>query len=293
MSPGQPLMSDVPMVSEPPNSWCAVAEPATPWSPATAIRISAGLHALALLGVGADPAAWPWCASAVAANHALMAAIGMWPRSRLLGPNLVRLLPAAKTRRQVALTFDDGPAPGMTPAVLDLLDRYGARASFFCIGRRAAVHPGLVREAIRRGHSVENHTDTHPLTFACMPPAALAREVGMAQARLTDITGVVPRFFRPPMGFRSPLLDPILARLGLRHSSWTRRGYDAVDGSAARVLKRLCRGFAAGDVLLLHDGARHRRAEVTTTLEVLPKLLTRLAEAGLVAVTLPAGAAET
>jgi peptidoglycan/xylan/chitin deacetylase (PgdA/CDA1 family) len=98
---------------------------------------------------------------------------------------------------------------------------------------------------------------------------------------------VAPRFFRAPFGTRSPLLDPALARLGLSLVSWTRRGYDTVDGDAARVLRRLVSGLAAGDVLLLHDGVtvREHRAE-PTVLAVLPWLLDELAARGLKAVSL-------
>jgi peptidoglycan/xylan/chitin deacetylase (PgdA/CDA1 family) len=271
------------------------------WSPSPLVRASVGLHALALLGVAAAPAAWPWLLGAVAANHVGLGATGMWPRGTLLGPNLARLPPAGALRRQVALTFDDGPDPRVTPAVLDLLEQVGARASFFCIGRRAAAHPALVREMVRRGHSVENHSDRHPNAFACLPPTALMQEIGRAQARLADIAGVAPRFFRPPMGLRSPLLDPVLARLGLRHVSWTRRGYDTVSDDASRVLRRLADGLAAGDVLLLHDGAAwrhhdggpmHARGRPAVVLDVLPALLDRLAAAGLAAVTLATGVKE-
>ncbi len=269
------------------------AVPARVYRPAPLVRASAWLHAAALLGLAADPAAWPWIAGAVAANNAALTAAGMWPQSALLGPNLVCLPGRAARRRQVALTFDDGPDPVVTPAVLDLLERHGARASFFFIGRRAAAHPALVREVVRRGHEVENHSDRHPAAFACLPPAALAREIGTAQARLADLTGVAPRFFRPPMGLRSPLLDPVLARFRLRHASWTRRGYDAVSRDAQRVLARLCRGLAPGDVLLLHDGGASWTPKPPVVLAVLPALLARLAQAELVPVTLAQGNAET
>ena len=269
-----------------------VAHPFGNWSPTPLIRASFGLHAIALLGVGLWPAGWPWLAGAVVANHAVLGAVGMLPRSLALGPNLVRLPPEAVQRRLVALTFDDGPDPEVTPRVLDLLDQHGARASFFCIGRRAAASPGLVREIRRRGHDVENHTETHPMGFACLPPRGLIREIGAAQSRLADIVGEAPRFFRPPMGLRSPFLDPVLAHLGLRHVSWTRRGYDAVTGDATRVLARLAAGLTAGDILLLHDGRMGRRgAPPPMVLEVLPALLQRLAGAELRGVSLSAGLA--
>jgi peptidoglycan/xylan/chitin deacetylase (PgdA/CDA1 family) len=189
----------------------------------------------------------------------------------------------------VAITIDDGPEPTVTPQVLDLLDAAGARASFFCIGRRALEQPQLVREIVARGHSVENHSMNHLKRFATLGPAAIRRELADAQACLADIAGVAPRFFRPTAGLRSPLLDPQLTRLDLLLASWTRRAYDTRCGDPAQVHGRLTRLLAAGDILLLHDGhAAATPAGRPVILEVLPVLLDTLRQAGLKAVTLPA-----
>ncbi len=235
-----------------------------------------------------EPTLWPWALGAVSANHLVLGGAGMLPRSRMLGPNVVRLPDAAAHRGEVALTFDDGPDPQITPAVLDVLDRCGMQASFFCIGAHAASYPDLVRDIARRGHSVENHTFSHPFGFACYPPAQLAQELARTQVTITALSGRAPAFFRPPMGLRSPLLDPVLSHLGLRHVSWTRRGYDAVWRTPERVLQRICRGLAGGDVLLLHDGhgARTREGQ-PVVLEVLPRLLDCIIAAGLRSVALP------
>jgi peptidoglycan/xylan/chitin deacetylase (PgdA/CDA1 family) len=226
-------------------------------------------------------------AATLAANHAVLAAAGLVPRSRLLGPNLTRLPDAAVRRGEIALTFDDGPDPATTPRVLDLLDAHGARATFFCVGRHAAAHASLVREIIARGHAVENHTDRHSTAFGWYGPGRLREEIDAAQRTLAEITGRAPRFFRAPFGMRSPLLDPVLARLGLYLVSWTRRGFDAANAPPDRVLGRLVRGLAAGDILVLHDGlATGKRREPPAVLAALPALLERVRAAGLVAVTL-------
>jgi len=165
----------------------------------------------------------------------------------------------------------------VTPRVLDTLDRHRATASFFCIGERAAAHPSLVREIVARGHSVESHSHRHSLAFAWYGPRRLRREIASAQRAISDAAGVPPVFFRAPYGTRNPILDFELARLGLTYVTWKRRGYDAVDTDAPRVLHRLVKRLTAGDVLMLHDGntLRGDRSQATV-LRVLPLLLEHL-----------------
>lgn len=234
---------------------------------------------MGLAALAAAPRLWPAVAAGLFANHVLLATATLTPRSQWAGPNLVRLPPNA--RDELALTFDDGPDPAVTPRVLDLLDRAGARATFFCIGRRAAAHPDLVAEIARRGHRVENHTWSHPNLFACYLSPALRREIEKTQDVLERASGRRPRLFRPPAGFRNPLLDLELHRAGLRLVSWTRRGFDAVEKDPATIARRLLTGLAAGDILLLHDGSALRGGGNPVVLEVLPRVLDALAERGL------------
>ncbi len=258
------------------------------WRPAPLFKLSAGLHAAGAVALAAAPARWPLVAGALVLNHAALCAAGMLPRSRLLGPNLSRL-PANAGDGRVALTFDDGPDPRVTPRVLDLLEEYGARASFFVIGRRAEDHPGVVAETVRRGHLVENHTYSHSNAFAFSGLRGLGREIDRAQDCLERLGGRRPGYFRAPAGMRNPLLDLALARRRLDLVSWTRRGFDTVDHRPRRVARRLLDGLAGGDVLLLHDGnAARDRNRRPVVLEVLPRVLDALAEHGLRATCLPA-----
>lgn len=256
-----------------------------PW----AFQLSFLLHALAFLLWLIVPGLWPQLLAAVVLNHLLLSFAVLWPRASVLGPNLTRLPAAAQARAEVALTFDDGPDPLLTPQVLDLLDQYGARASFFVIGRKAEVQPELLREIVRRGHSVENHSYRHAYTFPFFGMAYLKREVDKTQRVIGDIVGRAPAYFRAPAGLRSPLLDDVLARRGLHYVSWTRRGYDGVAADADLVLQRLLRDLTAGDILLLHDGGGVQ-AEAPV-LSVLPRLLAALAQRGLKSVSLPMGLA--
>jgi peptidoglycan/xylan/chitin deacetylase (PgdA/CDA1 family) len=239
------------------------------------------------------PSEWRWWIGALLTNHLLLSGFGMWPRSALLGRNLSRVAPGGRHGGCVVLTFDDGPDPEVTPHILDLLDRYDAKASFFCIGERAAAFPQVVAAIVRHGHSVENHSNRHRLGFACLSVGALRRDIGRAQATLTRIAGSGPRFFRAPFGLRSPLLDPALASIPLRYVSWTRRGYDRVTRSPETILHRITRGLAAGDILLLHDTSAPRTADgIPVVLAVLPPLLKRIEAAGLRAVSLPLALAD-
>ncbi|MED5618428.1 polysaccharide deacetylase family protein [Ideonella sp. BN130291] len=261
---------------------------ATSWTMPPLLRASVGVHALAAGVAAVEPQAWSWAVAGVALNHAVLTAAGLWPRSRWLGANLVRLPAASAARGEVALTIDDGPDPEVTPQVLELLDAHGARATFFCIAQRAAAQPALAREIVARGHSVQNHSHAHRHNFALLGPRGFEREIARAQQVLGDITGERPSCFRAPAGLRNPFLDPVLHRLGLTLVSWTRRGFDTREADASRVLARLTGGLRGGDILLLHDGHAARAAGGRpVVLDVLPSLLDTCRQAGLRCITLP------
>ena len=257
------------------------------WRPTPLVKASLACHLGAAAALAAEPMLWPWALGVLAFDHALLGTAGLLPRSNWLGENLVRLPAAAAARAEIAITFDDGPDPDVTPAVLDLLDTHGARATFFCIAARASRHPALCRSIVARGHSVQNHSQRHRHNFSLLGMRGLAREIGQAQERLEHITGHTPQFFRAPAGLRNPLLAPVLQRLGLSLVSWTRRGYDTVRREPERVLARLVDGLGAGDILLLHDGnAALAASGKPVVVEVLPALLQRCRDAGLQTVTL-------
>lgn len=258
------------------------------WQPSPLLFASTGVHAGAVATVLAQTPLWPWALGALAANHALLAAAGLSPRSGLLGANWTRLpAVAGPVPARVALTLDDGPDPEVTPRVLEVLAAHGARATFFCIGERVAAHAALARQILAHGHTIENHSQRHLHHFSLLGPRRLREEIERAQETIGAATGAAPRFFRAPAGVRSPLLDPLLQRLGLQLASWTRRGFDTRERRPARVLQALLRELAAGDILLLHDGhAARTGAGTPVVLEVLPRLLEAFAAAGLTAVTL-------
>jgi peptidoglycan/xylan/chitin deacetylase (PgdA/CDA1 family) len=231
---------------------------------------------------------------AVVLDHLLITAAGLWPRSDLLGPNWTRLPAQSAARGEIAITIDDGPDPEVTPRVLEVLAAFEARASFFCIGERVTRYPDLAQEIVRRGHSVENHSQRHRHSFSVLGPWRMAAEIAQAQGNIEQVTGESPRFFRAPAGLRNPFLEPILERLKLQLVSWTRRGFDTVNADADDVYRRLSRSLLDGDILLLHDGhaARARAgtpaAGTPVILEVLPRLLETLRQRQLRPVSLRA-----
>ena len=257
------------------------------WQPNLLVRATLLLHGAALLALVLAPAYWVWVVVALVANHLLLSAVGLWPRSHWLGANWTHLPPAACARREIALTLDDGPDPVVTPQVLALLARHQIKATFFCIGERAARYPELCRDIVRQGHSVENHSQQHRHNFSLLGMGGYLREIQAAQTTLSGITGQRPLFFRAPAGLRNPFLDPVLTRLGLRLASWSVRSFDTRVGDAQRVKTRLLAGLQPGAIVLLHDGhAALTPAGVPVILEVLPTLLDAASTAGLRCVTL-------
>ncbi len=255
--------------------------------PTRVVRASIALHVVAAVVLVARPHLWPWVLAAVIADHLLLTAAGLWPRSRLLGPNWTSLPDHMAASGAVAITIDDGPDPVVTPRVLDVLDQHQVRATFFCIGELVERHSELAREIVSRGHTIENHSQHHLHWFSVLGPRGMAAEIERAQEAIERVTGRRPQFFRAPAGLRNPFLEPVLARLGLRLASWTRRGFDTVNPDSGVVFARLARGLRGGDILLLHDGhAASTPAGNPVILEVLPRLLQAVRAAHLTPVTL-------
>jgi len=252
------------------------------WRVPSLIQSTLACHGLA----GAVALAWPdaalWAGAAVLLNHAVMTVATVTPRCQWLGRNVVALPPAAVRRGEVAITIDDGPDPEVTPRVLDLLDRSGVKATFFCIADKVARHPWLAREIVARGHDLQNHSFAHRHTFAFLGPNGYAAELSQAQQTIEAITGHRPRFFRAPAGVRNCFLDPVMRQSGLTLVSWTRRGFDTRRALPRQVLRRLTQRLAAGDILLLHDGnAGSSPSGDPLILSVLPALIERCRAAGL------------
>jgi peptidoglycan-N-acetylglucosamine deacetylase len=234
----------------------------------------------------------PWLIGVPAAAGAAAAAAcygGVHPRSQLFGSTICRASPG-----QLAITFDDGPNPAITPKLLDLLEKHQAKASFFVIGRFVRACPGLTREIAARSHLVGNHTENHPNLF-WLGRAAVHEELRRCQAALEDTLAAPAGYFRPPFGFRNPWVVPTARELGMQTVLWTLIPGDWRAKSAPWLTKRMKpiadravnAAGGSGDVLCLHDGA-HRAlgADRSITLQALEYWLPRWRDLGLKFVTI-------
>ena len=157
-------------------------------------------------------------------------------------------------RPEIWLTIDDGPDPQDTPQLLDLLDRHQAKATFFVIGERAARHPELLAEIVRRGHEIGHHTQTHPVgTFWCASQTRVHAELDATLAVLGQ-SNIQPRWFRPPVGIKNFLLPAALAARHLQCVGWSIRSGDCRSHRPEAVVARILRRLQPGAIVLAHEG---------------------------------------
>ncbi|WP_394825137.1 polysaccharide deacetylase family protein [Pendulispora albinea] len=188
--------------------------------------------------------------------------------------------------RGVALTFDDGPDPVWTPRALDALDRAGAVATFFVIGKKAEKHPELVREIVARGHTIGLHSYAHDRLFSLRGERRVRDDLTRAIHVLTAITGEAPDLFRPPIGHTNPIIARVAEALDLTVIGWSISGRDGVGRARAPdVVRRIRRGLRDGAIVLLHDAAERGDHE-PAGVKALPDVLAALADAQLPVVAL-------
>lgn len=217
---------------------------------------------------------WPHSAAAavgvLALSHALLLYPTLRPNVQWLGPVVTHFATGAK---HVWLTIDDGPTDD-TPAVLDLFEQHGVKATFFVKGVLAEQKPELMRAIVARGHTVANHTHTHPAgSFWCALPGRVAAELDACNHALARVTGSASRWFRAPVGMKNPAVHPALARRNMRLIGWTARGFDAVVQDPEQILARILPELRPGAIIVLHQGREH-------SLRVLERVIVALKERG-------------
>jgi peptidoglycan/xylan/chitin deacetylase (PgdA/CDA1 family) len=186
----------------------------------------------------------------------------------------------------VALTFDDGPHPEGTPALLDLLGEANAPATFFLVGEQVERWPQIAERIVREGHGLALHGYRHRLLLR-VPPSSLARDLERGVRVLEHATGRAPALYRPPYGIFSPAGLAIARRRGWDTLLWSRWGHDWRGSiTAERIAAEVTRELGDGDVLLLHDADHYNAAgSWRNTLAATPRILDTMERLGLPAVT--------
>jgi len=190
-------------------------------------------------------------------------------------------------RKQLALTYDDGPNDPHTLRLLEVLAKHEVRATFFVLGRFVRQRPDVVRELVRAGHSIGNHTFAHPLLIF-RREAEIRRELSDCNAALADATGQAPRLFRPPFGGRRPAVLSIARDMGLEPVMWSVTGYDWKAPPADFIVSKVADQIRGGDVILLHDGGHLQMgADRAQTVISTDRLIARYKSEGYEFVTVP------
>ncbi|MHB8520958.1 MAG: polysaccharide deacetylase family protein [Limisphaerales bacterium] len=171
--------------------------------------------------------------------------------------------------REVWLTIDDGPHPDNTPRILELLKRFDARATFFIVGERVRAHPQLARAIIEQGHTLGNHSATHPTAFFWgLGRSAVAREVEEGSAAIQGATGIAPAWFRAPVGMANLFVHEIIHERRMRLIGWSARGFDAVERDVTTVVENVLRDIRPGAIVLLHEGGSSQKGEPVNVLAI-------------------------
>ncbi len=187
----------------------------------------------------------------------------------------------------VAVTFDDGPHPRGTPAVLEALREGGAPATFFLVGEQVERNRSLAAEIVSAGHSIAVHGHRHR-NLLRLTPSQFTADLERGIATISDSTGVAPTVYRPPYGIFSSVAMGIVRVLGLRSMLWSRWGHDWRAGTTAgAIATEVSSQLAGGDVLLLHDADHYSAADCwKRTAAALPQVLMAIEAAGLLPIAI-------
>jgi len=205
------------------------------------------------------------------------------PGSNVLYPTVTH---GRRDGDRVALSFDDGPDPEVTPAVLDALARHGARATFFTIGQSLETHPRLARRIVVEGHELGNHSWRHSRWQNFFGAGEQSREIERGAQAIAAVTGSQAKpLYRPPIGLKSPPLARAASQQELTLVAWSLHSRDTRTADPERIARRVLLRIRPGDIVLMHDGhdlpGRHRPGCAQAT----PLILQGLREKGLHCVT--------
>ena len=163
---------------------------------------------------------------------------------------------ANTTRRQIAISFDDGPMPLYTPQVLQILKAHQVEAAFFCIGKRIKENEALLKQVYDEGHLIGNHSYSHDLWFDLFSAQKMNLDLQMMSEAMQKVTGVKPRLFRPPYGVTNPNLKKAIEKNNFIPIGWSLRSMDTVAKDAQKLLAKVTGSLKPGAVILFHDTSK-------------------------------------
>lgn len=218
-------------------------------------------------------------AAASAAGYQSMAPTASWYGKTFTG--------IGRGSKKLALTYDDGPNEPHTLRLMEVLAKHDVKATFFLIGRYVQQRPDIVRDLLHAGHSVGNHTFTHPnLIFASA--AETRRQISECQRALQDAVGIDCKLFRPPFGGRRPESLRVSRAFGLVPVMWSVTAYDWNPHPAEVIEEKVTARVRGGDVILMHDGGHKQMgADRSQTVIATDRLITRYKASGYDFVTIP------
>ena len=199
--------------------------------------------------------------------------------SGLIGWNYhIKALNANPNANYVAITFDDGPNPNFTLKALELLQKYNAKATFFCIGKHISAYPEIFSNIIKNGHTVGNHTFSHSTSFGFFNTKKVIDELEKTNQLVQKVSGLTLKLYRPAFGITNPNIKRAINHLQLIAIGWNKRSLDTTHLNENQIFKRITKNLKHGDVILLHDTS-------DKSLRVLERLLLFLEERNLQSVT--------
>jgi len=216
----------------------------------------------------------------------LFAYHGINPRSRFYGKVCSN---GDRKRLRIALTFDDGPNEPYTSHVLSILEQYRIKATFFIIGQNARRYPETCRQIVTAGNVVGNHSYYHHKSLCLRRSRAVARDIELAHQAIYECTGLEPKLFRPPHGFRTPWMMRTVRNLGYTVVTWDNMTGDwKAEKSGDEIIQAILRRAKPGGVIVLHDGRDTRlNYDRNHMLQALPFVIETLMEKGFKFVTIP------
>lgn len=192
--------------------------------------------------------------AALAGNTLIFLGIASWGAlsvcSQLYLPAICR---GSALDDSIAITFDDGPDAQKTPAILDLLNKYQAKATFFVIGSKCSEQEAILQRIYEEGHLIGNHGFSHSSAFPLFSPSKIRKELRVTCEKIEAITGEKNLYFRPPFGVTNPLISKALQGLNLITIGWTVRSLDTIIKDPEKVIKRVTEPLKPGKIVLLHD----------------------------------------